>query len=94
MKPIKSSGAILSHTEMIARLYQCDPIVGEVCKDESGSYWYYAEDGSFHKISNGSPFGDEIPGQLIIIDDKLYVITNDGELILCDIPNEDKTGGA
>lgn len=94
MKPIKSSKLILNHLELTDGWYPRDPIVGEVCKDESGAYWYYAEDGSFHKISNGSPFGDEIPGQLIIIDDKLYTIMDDGELVLCDIPNEDQTGGA
>jgi len=94
MKPIKSSKLILNHLELTDSWYPHDPVVGEVCKDESGAYWYYAEDGSFHKISNGSPFGDAIPGQLIIIDDKLYVITNDGELVLCDIQNEDQTGGA
>lgn len=89
MKPIKSSEVLLKYLD----LENPQPGEGELLVDESGAYWLYM-DGSYHKISEGSPFGDAIPGQLIIIDDKLYVITNDGELVLCDIPNEDKTGGA
>ena len=89
MKPIKSSEILLKYMD----LQNPRPGEGDVFVDESGAYWYYT-DGSYHKISNGSPFGNEIPGQLIIIDGKLYVITNDGQLVLCDVSNEYKTGGA
>ena len=89
MKPIKSSELLLKCMD----LQNPNPGEGELFVDESGAYWLY-RDGSYHKISNESPFKKEIPGQLIIINGQLYAIANDGQLILCDIPTEDKTGGA
>ena len=89
MKPIKSSEILLNYLD----LQNPRPGEGELFVDESGAYWLY-KDGVCHKISSGNPFGNETPGQLIIIDNKLYAVTTDRQLVLCNIPNKDKTGGA
>lgn len=89
MKPIKSSEILLKYMD----LQNPRPGEGELFVDESGAYWLY-RDGCYHKVSSGNPFKKEIPGQLIIINGQLYTIANDGQLILCDVSNEYKTGGA
>lgn len=95
MKPIESFKVLLKYMDL--QNPRADEDEGQLLVDESGAYWLYS-DGCYHRVTNENPFKNEIPGQLIFINGKLYMIANDGQLILYgipnDIPNEDKTGGA
>lgn len=80
MKPIELSCVVLKHLGI-----PCSPCNGEIVVDESGNYWYSSGDGSYHKIGCGNPFKNEIPGQIVLIDNKIYTVNVDGRLALFDV---------